>query len=70
MKRIKYIGKTPGVTYYVGKMLPGEVREVPDEIADMLLKGWFELVEGEYNLPMIVKIKKNVECTRCPKESE
>lgn len=69
MKRVKYIGQAPGVTYYVGKMLPGEIREVPDEIADMLLRGMFELTD-EYMLPMVVKIKKNIECTRCPKESE
>ena len=67
MKRVKYIGKAPGITYYVGKMLPGEVREVPDEIAEMLLKGSFELT-NEYALPMVIKIKK--ECDKCPKEGE
>jgi len=70
MKRVKYIGKAPGITYYVGKMLPGEVREVPDEIADMLIQGMFKLVKGKYNLPMKVKIEKKVECTKCPKEGE
>lgn len=70
MKRVKYIGQAPGVTYYVGKMLPGEVREVPDEIADMLLRGMFELVEGEFYLPMKIEIKEKRDCIRCPKESE
>jgi hypothetical protein len=67
--RVKYIGTTIVTNPYLGKLLPGEVREIPDEIGIEILTSRFFTTTDEYQLPMVIKIKK--ECPKCPKkESE
>ena len=66
--RVKYIGKTRCTNPYFGRLLPGEVREIPDEIGIEMIRGEFEIVEGKYSLPVKVTIKKKKDCIKCPKK--
>jgi hypothetical protein len=67
--RVKYIGKNKVTNPYLGKLIPGEVREISDEIGKEMIMGRYFIETDEYQLPMIIKIKK--ECPKCPKkESE
>jgi len=65
--RVRYTGINPCTNPYFGKLLPGEVREIPDEIGSEMIRGEFEIVEGYYSLPVKVTIKKE-DCIRCPKK--
>ena len=47
MVKVKYIGQAPGVSDFVGLMQPGEIREVNKRVADILVKGLFEIVEDK-----------------------
>lgn len=51
MVKIKYIGDAPADTL-IGRVQPGEIREVKKEIADKLIGHFFELVK------QIIKVKK------------
>ena len=68
MVKVKYIGQAPGVSDYVGKMEPGEIREVKKEVAEILIRGLFEIVkEGKVSAPPVKMVE---ECEECPKEKE
>jgi hypothetical protein len=56
MVKVKYIGLAPGHTDYVGLMQPGEIREVNKRVAEILVRGQFEIVEEKKQ----IKIKKGV----------
>ena len=44
MVKVKYIGDAPADTL-IGRVLPGDIREVKKEIADKLIGHFFELVK-------------------------
>jgi sRNA-binding carbon storage regulator CsrA len=45
MVKVRYVGSIEGETIHVGIMKPGEVKTVNKEIAEVLLRGNFELVK-------------------------
>lgn len=70
MVKVKYIGKTPGKTIIVGYMEPGDIREVTEEEAEILIRGMFKIVkEGK---PVVKKAaaKPKKDCVKCPKKEE
>ena len=44
MVKVKYIGDVPGDTF-IGRLQPGEIREVNKELAEVLIRSKFELVK-------------------------
>lgn len=71
MKRVKYMGLITGETRFVGVMEPGEIVEVEDKIAEILLRGNFELVKGRRK--KVIKkaaVKPAEDCDKCPKNDK
>lgn len=64
--RVKYIGKIACTNPYFGKLLPGEVRDIPDEIGIEMIRSNLFRKSTERLLPMVIKIKKD--CPKCPKK--
>lgn len=69
MVKLRYIHYQRGSTAHVGILNPGEIVEVSDEVAEILLRGFFELVDKKSKVTKRKKrTPKTKECTKCPKE--
>ena len=67
MVKVKYIGDYPA-DCMIGRVQPGEIREVKKELAEVLIRGLFKIVK---NGKVAAPIKKEVEdCKDCPEEKE
>jgi len=69
MVKLRYTYYQKGTTAHVGLLNPGDIVEVSDEVAEILLRGFFELVDKKSKVTKKKKsIPKTKECTKCPKE--
>ena len=67
MVKVKYIGEAPA-DCMIGRVQPGEIREVKKELAEVLIRGLFKIVKnGKVAAPIEEPVE---ECEGCPKEKE
>ena len=69
MVKVKYIGDVPADSDFVGRVQPGEIREVRKEVADILITGKFKIVKKGKVSKAAVK-KPAEDCVNCPEEKE
>ena len=67
MVKVKYIGAYPA-DCMIGRVEPGEIREVKKELAEVLVRGLFKIVKT--GKVVAETFEEEEDCKDCPKEKE